>query len=94
MAAPKLAERSAPPARAARHRVLMVSDFFFPNFGGVENHIYQLAQCLLAAGHKVRPAGGAAGGTHSTTSSGGSGAAGRTPGKQAACHPCPRRRWS
>jgi hypothetical protein len=36
-----------------RHRVLMVSDFFYPNFGGVENHIYQLSQCLLAAGHKV-----------------------------------------
>ncbi|KIY98372.1 phosphatidylinositol glycan, class A [Monoraphidium neglectum] len=35
-----------------RHRVLMVSDFFYPNFGGVENHIYQLSQCLLAAGHK------------------------------------------
>ncbi|KAF6145028.1 hypothetical protein GIB67_013379 [Kingdonia uniflora] len=36
-----------------RHRVLMVSDFFYPNFGGVENHIYYLAQCLLKLGHKV-----------------------------------------
>ncbi|VVB04931.1 unnamed protein product [Arabis nemorensis] len=34
-------------------RVLMVSDFFFPNFGGVENHIYYLSQCLLKLGHKV-----------------------------------------
>ncbi|KAG5377502.1 hypothetical protein IGI04_042098 [Brassica rapa subsp. trilocularis] len=34
-------------------RVLMVSDFFFPNFGGVENHIYYLSQCLLNLGHKV-----------------------------------------
>lgn len=34
-------------------RVLMVSDFFFPNCGGVESHIYQLSQCLLARGHKV-----------------------------------------
>ena len=32
----------------------MVSDFFFPNTGGVESHIYQLSQCLLLRGHKVR----------------------------------------
>lgn len=31
----------------------MISDFFYPNMGGVENHIYQLSQCLLARGHKV-----------------------------------------
>lgn len=31
----------------------MVSDFFYPNFGGVENHIYLLSQCLLKLGHKV-----------------------------------------
>ena len=31
----------------------MVSDFFHPNVGGVEGHIYQLAQCLIANGHKV-----------------------------------------
>lgn len=31
----------------------MVSDFFYPNFGGVENHIYSLSQCLLELGHKV-----------------------------------------
>jgi hypothetical protein len=31
----------------------MVSDFFYPNFGGVENHIYYLSQCLLSRGHKV-----------------------------------------
>lgn len=36
-----------------QHRVLMVSDFFFPNFGGVESHIYYLSQCLLKLGHKV-----------------------------------------
>lgn len=36
-----------------KHRVLMVSDFFYPNFGGVENHIYYLSQCLLKRGHKV-----------------------------------------
>ncbi|CAN7988359.1 unnamed protein product [Ixodes pacificus] len=36
-----------------RHRICMVSDFFYPNTGGVESHIYQLAQCLLARGHKV-----------------------------------------
>ncbi|XP_047182286.1 phosphatidylinositol N-acetylglucosaminyltransferase subunit A-like [Vigna umbellata] len=36
-----------------KHRVLMVSDFYYPNFGGVENHVYYLSQCLLKLGHKV-----------------------------------------
>ncbi|XP_050893522.1 phosphatidylinositol N-acetylglucosaminyltransferase subunit A isoform X1 [Lathyrus oleraceus] len=36
-----------------KHSILMVSDFFYPNFGGVENHIYYLSQCLLNLGHKV-----------------------------------------
>jgi hypothetical protein len=36
-----------------KQRILMVSDFFFPNFGGVESHIYYLSQCLLKLGHKV-----------------------------------------
>ncbi|KAL8489109.1 hypothetical protein ACS0TY_024661 [Phlomoides rotata] len=36
-----------------KHRILMVSDFFYPNFGGVENHIYSLSQCLMKLGHKV-----------------------------------------
>ena len=31
----------------------MVSDFFYPNVGGVEEHIFQLAQCLLFRGHKI-----------------------------------------
>ncbi len=31
----------------------MVSDFYYPNMGGVEMHIYQLAQCLIELGHKV-----------------------------------------
>lgn len=31
----------------------MVSDFFYPNMGGVEEHIFNLSQCLLARGHKV-----------------------------------------
>lgn len=31
----------------------MVSDFFYPNTGGVESHIYQLSQCLMRKGHKV-----------------------------------------
>ena len=37
----------------------MACDFFYPNVGGIENHIYQLSQCLLARGHKVRCAAGA-----------------------------------
>jgi len=39
--------------QGTKHRILMVSDFFFPNFGGVESHIYYLSQCLLKLGHKV-----------------------------------------
>jgi phosphatidylinositol N-acetylglucosaminyltransferase subunit A len=31
----------------------MVSDFFYPNVGGVENHVYMLSQCLLNTGHHV-----------------------------------------
>ncbi|KAK8405849.1 hypothetical protein O3P69_001968 [Scylla paramamosain] len=38
---------------ATRHVICMVSDFFYPNVGGVEEHIFQLSQCLLARGHKV-----------------------------------------
>ncbi len=32
----------------------MVSDFFYPNVGGVEGHIYFLGGRLLTLGHKVR----------------------------------------
>ena len=31
----------------------MVSDFFYPNMGGVESHLYQISQCLMKRGHKV-----------------------------------------
>ena len=31
----------------------MVSDYFFPNMGGVETHIWCLSQSLLQLGHKV-----------------------------------------
>ncbi|KAF8361492.1 piga-1 [Pristionchus pacificus] len=34
-------------------RIALVSDFFCPNAGGVETHIYFLAQCLLKSGHEV-----------------------------------------
>ena len=41
-----------------RHKLIsfslsMVSDFFYPLIGGVENHIYQLSQCLIDRDHKV-----------------------------------------
>ncbi|CAG0894504.1 unnamed protein product [Cyprideis torosa] len=36
-----------------RYNICMVSDFFYPNTGGVESHIFQLSQCLIARGHKV-----------------------------------------
>lgn len=31
----------------------MISDFFYPNMGGVENHVFNLSQYLLKRGHKV-----------------------------------------
>jgi len=36
-----------------RHNICMATDFFYPNVGGVESHVYQLSQCLIARGHKV-----------------------------------------
>ena len=33
--------------------IAMVSDFFYPNIGGVESHIFQLSQCLMERGHRV-----------------------------------------
>ncbi|KAF5318859.1 hypothetical protein D9619_010896 [Psilocybe cf. subviscida] len=33
--------------------IAMISDFFFPAVGGVENHIYMLSAKLLRKGHKV-----------------------------------------
>ncbi|XP_015787298.1 N-acetylglucosaminyl-phosphatidylinositol biosynthetic protein [Tetranychus urticae] len=35
------------------YRICMISDFFYPNSGGVESHIFQLSQCLINYGHKV-----------------------------------------
>ncbi|XP_043929065.1 phosphatidylinositol N-acetylglucosaminyltransferase subunit A [Protopterus annectens] len=45
--------RHHPVQRAKTHSICMVSDFFYPNMGGVESHIYQLSQCLIERGHKV-----------------------------------------
>lgn len=36
-----------------RYRIAMCSDFFYPRLGGVEMHIWSLAQCFLQRGHKV-----------------------------------------
>ncbi|KAG5716155.1 Phosphatidylinositol N-acetylglucosaminyltransferase gpi3 subunit [Termitomyces sp. T112] len=33
--------------------IAMISDFFHPNVGGVENHIYMLSATLIQKGHKV-----------------------------------------
>jgi phosphatidylinositol glycan class A protein len=35
------------------HSIMMISDFFYPDAGGVENHMFMLSQCLLQLGHKV-----------------------------------------
>jgi phosphatidylinositol glycan class A protein len=40
-------------AKVNKHRICMVSDFFYPNMGGVEMHIWSLSQCLIQRGHKV-----------------------------------------
>lgn len=37
----------------AKLSILMVSDFFYPDTGGVETHIYQLSQALMLEGHHV-----------------------------------------
>lgn len=37
----------------AHSTVSMICDFFYPNMGGVENHVYYLSECLLRLGHKV-----------------------------------------
>ncbi|PKY13851.1 UDP-Glycosyltransferase/glycogen phosphorylase [Rhizophagus irregularis] len=36
-----------------RYNIAMVSDFFYPNMGGVESHLYQLSQRLIQRGHKI-----------------------------------------
>eukprot|EP00164_Ancoracysta_twista_P004382 GFYU01005909.1.p1 GENE.GFYU01005909.1~~GFYU01005909.1.p1 ORF type:complete len:535 (-),score=99.04 GFYU01005909.1:22-1452(-) len=36
-----------------RHNICMICDFFYPNHGGVEGHIFHLAQGLIQRGHKV-----------------------------------------
>ncbi|TDZ32786.1 Phosphatidylinositol N-acetylglucosaminyltransferase gpi3 subunit [Colletotrichum sidae] len=38
---------------ARTYNIAMVSDFFFPQPGGVESHIYQLSTKLIDRGHKV-----------------------------------------
>jgi phosphatidylinositol glycan class A protein len=35
------------------YNIAMVSDFFFPQPGGIESHIYQLSTKLIDRGHKV-----------------------------------------
>lgn len=42
-----------PGRTSRRYRIALVSDFFYPRLGGVENHIWSLAQELLKLGHKV-----------------------------------------
>jgi phosphatidylinositol glycan class A protein len=37
----------------SKYRICMISDFFYPNMGGVEMHIWCLSQCLIQRGHKV-----------------------------------------
>ena len=51
--APPVPRQVGPAGPEMHHRIAMVSDFFYPGFGGVEIHIYNVAQCLMRRGHKV-----------------------------------------
>uniref|UniRef100_A0A5K3FHZ3 phosphatidylinositol N-acetylglucosaminyltransferase n=1 Tax=Mesocestoides corti TaxID=53468 RepID=A0A5K3FHZ3_MESCO len=41
------------PRKQEKLTIALVCDCFHPSIGGVESHIYQLAQCLLLRGHRV-----------------------------------------
>jgi hypothetical protein len=41
------------PSPTSQHYFSMISDFFHPAVGGVENHIYSLSANLMKRGHKV-----------------------------------------
>ncbi len=45
--------RSLRSERGRQYKICLVSDFFYPNMGGVESHLFQLSQRLLARGHDV-----------------------------------------
>ena len=51
-------------------RVCLVSDFFHPHLGGVEQHQYSIAQALIARGHRVIVVTGTYPSTSSSTASG------------------------
>ena len=40
-------------SKMTEFRIAMVCDFFYPNGGGVENHVYAVASCLARRGHRV-----------------------------------------
>ena len=50
---PSVSARKQTETQKKRHSILMVSDFFLPNLGGVEVHMFSLAQRLLERGHRV-----------------------------------------
>lgn len=41
------------PIQPKRYSILLVSDYFYPNLGGVEMHMYQIGQCFIERGHRV-----------------------------------------
>jgi phosphatidylinositol glycan class A protein len=45
--------RSSPDPSSRLFRIALVCDFFFPRLGGVEMHLWSLAQQLIRLGHKV-----------------------------------------
>ena len=44
---------SPPMIRRESFRICFCSDFFHPNVGGVESHMWNIAQTLIDRGHKV-----------------------------------------
>ncbi|KIY73693.1 glycosyltransferase family 4 protein [Cylindrobasidium torrendii FP15055 ss-10] len=45
--------RNGTSATMAPLSIAMITDFFYPNVGGVENHVYMLSANLIKRGHKV-----------------------------------------
>ncbi|WFD49824.1 phosphatidylinositol N-acetylglucosaminyltransferase [Malassezia furfur] len=51
--APAPSDPASPPSGPHPLCIALLSDFFFPNVGGVEGHMYMVAQHLVRRGHKV-----------------------------------------
>ncbi|CAD7929918.1 unnamed protein product [Amoebophrya sp. A25] len=53
LASPQGSREASSATERERLSILIICDFFYPDLGGVENHIEQLSQGLAARGHRV-----------------------------------------